>query len=164
MSAQFATFDWRSARGGYLPSASVRISFSEWTEVGDARWPAKWGGQVTITALHRKVLVVVLTRAHSASCLNTYTQIQLCLLSKLHVCVSTSHPLCCGGAVSVIEWLILDTFILIWYAQIVFNLISTLFRVADPIYKYLNCPYFKLYWLNCSTLGQTKSAFVHTFH
>lgn len=35
MDAQFATFDRRDERGGYLPSASVRISFSESTAAGD---------------------------------------------------------------------------------------------------------------------------------
>lgn len=33
--AEFATFDRHSERGGYLPPASVRISFSESTEAGD---------------------------------------------------------------------------------------------------------------------------------
>lgn len=36
MDAQFATFDRHDERGGYLPSASVGISFSESTEAGDS--------------------------------------------------------------------------------------------------------------------------------
>lgn len=36
MDAQFATFDRRDKSGGYLPSASVTISFSKSTEAGDA--------------------------------------------------------------------------------------------------------------------------------
>lgn len=36
MGARFATFDRRGERGGHLPSASVRISFSASTEVRDA--------------------------------------------------------------------------------------------------------------------------------
>lgn len=40
--------------GGYIRlPASVRFSFGEWTKSGDAHWPAKWGGQVTIAALHK---------------------------------------------------------------------------------------------------------------
>lgn len=35
------------------PPASVRFSFGEWMKSTDAHWPAKWGGQVTITALHK---------------------------------------------------------------------------------------------------------------
>lgn len=71
MDAQFATFDKRVEGVGHPPSASVGISFSQSAEVGDAHWPAKWGGQVTITALHKKVSAAVVTLAHSASCWNT---------------------------------------------------------------------------------------------
>lgn len=44
----------RGEEGAYLPPpASVRFSFGEWMRPTDVHWPAKWEGQVTITALHK---------------------------------------------------------------------------------------------------------------